>query len=167
MTILPVIICSETLKISVSLLHYFFWRIELKKLSYLPLLGTLLCSNSQALEIRHINTVFANMGQCTAEFFLDGGPPGDELTDVQITLDLRIGGKKEASLSLEVPSVGGSTANRYQSATDTVEGLCNDDPTAVFILRSATAVINGKRTDLLKTKSVFIGHFKPTPIKFK
>jgi hypothetical protein len=142
----------------------------LKKLSYLPLLGTLLCSNSQAagIEIRHVNTVFANMGQCTAEFFLDAGPPGEEeLTDVQITLDLRTGGKKGTSLSLEIPSVGGSTANRYQTASDTGEGLCNDEPTTVFILRSATAVVNGKRIDLLKTKSVFIGHFKPTPIKFK
>jgi hypothetical protein len=162
-------ICSETLKILVSLLHYFFWRIELKKLSYLPLLGTLLCGNSQAagIEIRHVNTVFANMGQCAAEFFLDGGPPGDELTDVQITLDLRIRGEKAARLSLSVPIVGGAEANRYQSAIDTGEGLCNDDPTAVFILRSATAVADGKRIDLLKTKSVFIGHFKPTPIKFK
>ena len=64
---------------------------------------------------------------------------------------------------LEVQNFGQSSADRYADAFFEGEEICADDLT--IVVNKATAVVNGQRTDLLKTKAISARDFKPFKIR--
>jgi hypothetical protein len=116
---------------------------------------------SYAVDFWHSSTVFANQGQCSALFSFDSGM--EEIKNLQVTVSaVNKSGKKVASGILEIQEFGGSTADRYSQAFLEGEELCADDLT--IVVSKATAIINGKQVDLLKTKMLSARNFKPFKI---
>lgn len=134
-----------------------------KKMMYTTALA-LVCVNSlHAIEMWHSNTVWAYEGRCEASFTFDsGGFLDDSLNNVRINVDLYKGGKKIGSDRLEVQEMGRSEAERYTEASLVSEAACQD---LSIVVTKATASINNKRVDLLKTKQLAYRPFKPFSIK--
>ena len=87
----------------------------------------------------------------------------EEIKNLQVTVSaVNKSGKKVASGILEIQEFGGSTADRYSQAFLEGEELCADDLT--IVVSKATAIINGKQVDLLKTKMLSARNFKPFKI---
>ena len=117
---------------------------------------------AQAVDFWHSSTVWAGMGQCSAKFSIDSGM--QEIKNLQITVSaIDKAGKKVASGVLEVQQFGQSNADRYASAFLEGEEICADD--LVIVVNKATAIVDGKRTDLLKSKSITARDFKPYKIR--
>lgn len=125
------------------------------------LLGTA-CGSAQAVEIWHSNTVWANGGICSASFTLDAGM--DEMTNLKIQVQaLDPKGSAIGDGVLEVDELGTSSATRYGSAFFEDSAACEDNLT--IVIKKASAVMNGKTVDLIKTKNISVREFKPFSIR--
>ena len=114
-----------------------------------------------AIDFWHSSTVWAGQGMCSALFTFDSM---DDTTNLKVgVVAVNKAGKTVASGVLDVPAIGQSNAARYKDAFLEGEGVCADDLT--IIVRSATATVNGKRVDLLKTKALTARDFKPFRIR--
>ena len=88
----------------------------------------------------------------------------EEIKNLQVTISaVNKAGKKVASGLLEIPQFGQSSADRYADAFLEGEEICADD--LIIVVNKATAVVDGKRTDLLKTKAISARDFKPFKIR--
>lgn len=135
----------------------------MKKLGYISiLLSTCLSVSAHAIEFWHSSTVWANQGMCSAQFTFDSGL--EETNNLQITVTaINKAGKKAASGVLEIQQFGDSSVARYADAYLEDAAFCEDNLT--IIVNKASAVIGGKRVDLLKAKSLAIRDFKPFKIR--
>jgi hypothetical protein len=125
-------------------------------------LGGLLTLPAHAIEVWHSNTVFANQGQCAATLTLDSG--GEEFRQVRLQAAvLDKAGRRLTAKTLDVPSIGASSAERFAEALLEGEALC--DESLQLQITSATAVVNGKRIDLLRTGQLTPRAFRPMPIR--
>lgn len=130
----------------------------------LTLLATtsFLAAPAYAVEFWHSNTVWAGQGLCSAAFSFDSGM--EEIRNLQVTVSaVSKAGKKLASGVLEVPQFGQSAADRYAEAFFESKELCADD--LIIVVNKATAVVNGKPMDLLKTRAISARDFKPFKIR--
>ena len=117
---------------------------------------------AHAVEFWHSSTVWAGQGQCSAVFSFDSGM--EEIKNLQVTVSaVNKSGKRVASSMLKVQDFGQSSADRYADAFFEGEEICADDLT--IVVNKATAVVNGQRTDLLKTKAISARDFKPFKIR--
>lgn len=133
------------------------------RLNFLFILGGLILSGRvQAIDMWHSNLVFANQGQCAATFTFDSGSQAINKLKVQLNV-LDKTGKKIQSGVLEVANFGESEASRYGDAILAGEDLCDDD--LRIVVTKATATLEGKATDLLKTKQLTVRPFKPYTIR--
>lgn len=115
-----------------------------------------------AVDFWHSSTVWAGQGQCSAAFSFDSGM--EEIRNLQVSVAaINKAGKKVASGVLEVQQFGQSSADRYATAFLEGEEVCADDLT--IVVNKATAVINGKRIDILKSKALSARDFKPFKIR--
>lgn len=115
-----------------------------------------------AVDFWHSNTVWAGHGQCAAVFTFDSGL--EEIRNLQVSVSaVDKSGKKIASGVLEIKRFGQSTADRYSEAFLEGEEICADDLT--IVVTKATATVAGKRTDLLKGKSLSPRDFKPFKLR--
>lgn len=115
-----------------------------------------------AVDFWHSSTVWAGQGQCSATFSFDSGM--EEIKNLQVTVSaVNKAGKKVASDVLEIPQFGQSSADRYAHAYLEGEEICADDLT--IVVNKATALVGGKRTDLLKSKALSARDFKPFRIR--
>lgn len=128
----------------------------------LGLLLTVTYTNAMAVDMWHSNLVFGNQGQCAATFTFDSGLQTIEKLKINLQL-LDKSGKKIQSGTLEPARFGDSSASRYGDAILGGEDLC-DDELSVLVTK-ATAVVDGKATDLLKTKQLTVRPFKPYTIR--
>lgn len=118
---------------------------------------------AHAIDFWHSSTVWAGQGACSATFLFDSGM--EEFSNLKVTVSVfNKTGKKVLSGVLEVPQIGQSSADRYASAFLEGEEVCDEGLT--IVVNKATAVIDGKRTDLLKTKAISARDFKPFKIRF-
>ena len=121
-----------------------------------------LAAQAHAVDFWHSNTVWAGQGQCSAVFSFDSGM--EEIQNLQVSVTvLNKASKRVASGVLEIPRFGQSAADRYADAFLENEELCSDD--LVIVVNKATAAVDGKRTDLLKSKALVIRDFKPFRIR--
>ena len=117
---------------------------------------------AHAVEFWHSSTVWAGQGQCSAAFSFDSGM--EEIRNLQVSVSaVNKAGKKVASGVLEIPQFGQSSANRYADAFLEGEEICADDLT--ILVNKATAIVDGKRTDLIKSKALTARDFKPFKIR--
>lgn len=100
----------------------------IRKIGFCLAAGLFCASQAQAVEIWHSNTVWANMGMCSATFSFDSGtePVGQfnmaiELVDTQGTVV-----SKDV---IAVEPFGDSEATRYQIAYGEGEHYCDDNLT--------------------------------------
>lgn len=115
-----------------------------------------------ALDFWHSSTTWAGQGQCSAEFTFDSG--GKDINKLRVDVSaVNLSGKKVASGILEIELFGTSSADRYAQAFLEGEAVCEDGLT--IVVNKATAVIDDKRVDLLKTKSLTARDFKPFKIR--
>ena len=115
-----------------------------------------------AVDFWHSSTVWAGQGQCSAVFSFDSGM--EEIKNLQVSVSaVNKAGKKVASGVLEIPQFGQSDAARYADAFLESEENCADDLT--IVVNKATAIIDGKRTDLLKSRALSARDFKPFKIR--
>lgn len=117
---------------------------------------------AHALDFWHSSTVWAGFGQCSAQFTFDSGL--EEFKSLQVSINaVDRAGKAVASGVLEIKDFGSSSATRY--AEDFLEGeeVCAEGLT--IVVTKATAMVNGKRVDLLKTKGLSARDFKPFRIR--
>ena len=128
----------------------------------LAILAASLALPAHAIEFWHSNTVWAGQGQCSAVFTFDSNTEDTKNLQVAINL-LDKAGKKLTSGTLEVQQFGQTSANRYADAFLESEETCADD--LIVTVTKATAIINGKRVDLLKTKTLTPREFKPFKIR--
>lgn len=121
-----------------------------------------LAAPAYAVDFWHSSTVWAGQGQCSAVFSFDSGMK--EIKNLQVTVAaVNKGGKKVASGVLEIQQFGQSSADRYADAFLEGEEICADDLT--IVVNKATAIVDGKRTDLLKSKALSARDFKPFRIR--
>ncbi|SIR61278.1 hypothetical protein SAMN05421778_11336 [Sphaerotilus natans] len=131
---------------------------------HLPLLalGSLLNLPAQAIEVWHSNTVFGGQGQCVATLTLDSGLDEFRQVRLQATV-LDKAGRRLMAQTLDLPSIGSSSAERFAEVMIDGEALCDEQ--LQLQITSATAVANGKRIDLLRTGQLTPRVFKPMPIR--
>ena len=121
-----------------------------------------LAAPAYAVDFWHSSTVWAGQGQCSAVFSFDSGM--EEIKNLQVTVAaVNKAGKKVASGVLEIQQFGQSSADRYADAFLEGEEICADDLT--IVVNKATAIVDGKRTDLLKSKALSARDFKPFRIR--
>lgn len=128
------------------------------------LLIATLCASApaHAVEFWHSSTVWAGQGQCSAVFSFDSGM--EEIRNLQVSVSaLDKAGKKVTSGTLEIQQFGQSSADRYADAFLEGEAICADDLT--IVVTKASAMIGGKRTDLLKTRTLTARDFKPFKLR--
>jgi hypothetical protein len=132
------------------------------RVSLLCISAALLSAPLHALEVWHSNTVWAGQGQCAAVFSFD--------SDLQDVSELRLSvsglnpaGETILSGELEIHQFGQSSADRYAEAYLEGEALCSSD--LVIQVEQATALLNGKPTDLLATQALRVLDFKPLKIQ--
>lgn len=95
-------------------------------------------------------------------FSFDSGM--EEVKNLQVTVTaVNKAGKKVASGVLEIQKFGQSSADRYADAFLEGEEICADDLT--IVVNKATAIVDGKRIDLLKSKTLAVRDFKPFKIR--
>jgi len=121
-----------------------------------------LTAPAHAVDFWHSSTVWVNQGQCSAMFSFDSGM--EDIKNLQVSVAaVNKAGKKVASGVLEIPQFGQSSAARYADAFLEGEEICADDLT--IVVNKATAIVDGKRTDLLKSKALSARDFKPFKIR--
>ena len=121
-----------------------------------------LAAPAYAVDFWHSSTVWAGQGQCSAVFSFDSGM--EEIKNLQVTVAaVNKAGKKVASGVLEIPQFGQSSADRYADAFLEGEEICADDLT--IVVNKTTTKVDGKRTDLLKSKALSARDFKPFRIR--
>jgi len=119
-----------------------------------------------AIEFWHSGTVWANQGMCAATFSFDAGPMSDTIQQLNIAVAIR--GKAGKSIGkdvLEIEEFGGSEAARYATAPLVSAEMCGDADGLVISVSKASAIIDGKKVDLLKTRQLTAREFKPFQIK--
>jgi hypothetical protein len=117
---------------------------------------------AHAVVFWHSSTVWAGQGQCSAVFLFDSGMK--EIKNLELTVSaVNKVGKKVASGLLAIEVFGQSSADRYAEAFLWGEEICADD--LIIVVNKATAVVDGKRTDLLKTRAISARDFKPFKIR--
>ena len=125
-----------------------------------PLLSSIALP-SHALELWHSNLVWGGQGICAAQFSFDSG--GEAFSQLQVNVVvLNKAGKKVASGTLSVEQIGDANANRYADALLESESLCEDDLT--IRITQATALMDDKPVDLLKTQMLSVRQFTPFKI---
>lgn len=130
--------------------------------SGLLLAASCLTAPAYAIDFWHSNTVWAGQGQCSAIFTFDSGM--EDVTKLQVLVSaVNKSGKKVASGSLQIAQFGQSSAARYADAFLEGEEFCDDD--LVIVVNKATAIVDGNRVDLLKSKILATRDFKPYQIK--
>lgn len=135
----------------------------MKKIFIMAVL-TLVSGQAWAIDFWHSGTVWANQGMCAATFSFDAGPMSETIRQLKATVTIRDkSGKSIGSDNLEIEEFGGSEAARYSSASLVSENICADGLT--ITVTKASAVIDGKKVDLLKTKQLVVRDFKPFKIK--
>ena len=123
------------------------------------LLGT---SNARAgIDFWNSNMSWAGQGQCSAEFTFDSGFEDIQNLEVHFNLVDRAG-KPVATDSIALDAFGQSSADRYQQAFVESEAICDD--TLRVVVTKATATIDGKQVDLIKTRGISARDFKPLVI---
>lgn len=125
-------------------------------------LGGLLTLPAHAIDIWNSNTVFANQGQCTATLTLDSGLDEYRQLRMQVAV-LDKAGRRVAVQTLDIPTIGQSMAERYAEGYISGEELCGE--ALQLQITSATAVVNGKRIDLLRTGQLTPRAFRPMLIR--
>lgn len=140
-------------------------HILMKKISSGLLLSvSFLAAPAYAIDFWHSNTVWSGQGQCSAVFTFDSGL--EDIKKLQVSVSaINRSGKRVASGVLEVPQFGQSSATRYAEAYLEGEDLCDDDLT--ITVTKASAMIDGKRTDLVKSRVFVARDFKSYKIKIQ
>jgi hypothetical protein len=118
----------------------------------------LVAEPARAIDFWHSNTTWAGQGMCAASFTFDSGLEHVQKLQIALTAVDR-SGKSRASTVLEVPEFGLSNASRYGEAYWESEVAC-DEKLALVVTR-ATATLEGKPVDLLKTNDLQVRNFKP------
>jgi interleukin receptor mimic protein A len=129
--------------------------------SRLLLVTSCLVAPAYAIDFWHSNTVWAGQGQCSAVFTFDSGLEDIKKLQVLVSATNR-SGKRVAAGVLEVPQFGQSSATRYAEAYLEGEDLCEDNLT--IRVTKASAMIDGKRTDLLNSRILTARKFHPYEI---
>ncbi|WP_246296941.1 IrmA family protein [Allochromatium humboldtianum] len=115
----------------------------------------------ETIRFWNTNRVFANQGQCSAVFFFDSGMQSIENLQVSFSAQ-NTSGENVATGTLEVDSFGNGSADRYADAFAESEHFCDDDLT--IVVDQATAIIEGRKVDLLAQKALVPEDFKPFKI---
>ncbi len=119
-------------------------------------------STAHGVEFWHSNTVWGGQGMCSATFTFNSGFV--EIDDLAIVVALVDGaGNEVVADTLNVAPFGGSGVDRYASASLDGAGLCDDALTVV--VKSASANVDGKPTDLIATQALSARVFKPFAIR--
>ena len=119
-------------------------------------------SASTGIEFWNSNLTWAGQGQCSAQFTFDSGFMDITRLEVAVTLQDRRG-KAVGKEVIRLGAFGQSEANRYEQAFVESEQACDDS--VRYVVTRATAVIDGKRVDLLKTHQLQARRFVPAVIK--
>ena len=125
-------------------------------------LGGLMTLQAQAIEVWHSNTVFGGQGQCVATLTLDSGLEEFRQVKLQAAV-LDKAGRRLMTQTLDLPSIGSSSAERFAEVMLEGEALCDEQ--LQLQITSATAVLNGKRIDLLRAGQLTARTFRPMPIR--
>lgn len=130
--------------------------------SGLLMVASCLAAPAYAVDFWHSSTVWAGQGQCSAVFSFDSET--EEITDLQVTVAVvNKAGEKVSSGVLEIQQFGQSSADRYADAFLEGEEICADDLT--IVVNKATAIVDGKHIDLLKSEALSSRDFKPFKIR--
>ena len=128
--------------------------------------GFLLCGlcamwPAHAVEFWHSDTVWAGQGMCAASFTFDSGM--EPVSNLRVSLSaIDEAGHNIDSLVLDIPEFGSSSAERYVTELWESDTACDDNLT--LLITSASATIDGKRQDLLKSGGLRPRLFKPFTI---
>lgn len=125
-------------------------------------LGGLLTLPAHAIEIWHSNTIFAGQGQCVATLTLASGLDEYRNLRLQATV-VDKAGRRLMSQTLDIPSIGQSSAERFAEVTLEGEPICRDD--IALQITAASAVAGGKRIDLLRSGQLTPSDFRPMRIR--
>ena len=112
----------------------------------------------QTIRFWNTNKLYANQGICVATFFFDSGLQVIENLQVSFAA-LNPSGERVDTGTLEIARFGDGSASRYADALAESEHFCDDDLT--IVVDQATAIIEGRKVDLLAQKVLVPEAFKP------
>lgn len=112
----------------------------------------------QTIRFWNTNKLYANQGLCVATFFFDSGLQVIENLQVSFAA-LNPSDERVATGTLEIARFGDGSASRYADALAESEHFCDDDLT--IVVDQATAIIEGRKVDLLAQKVLVPEAFKP------
>lgn len=133
----------------------------IRRVMAMALIGSV-TAPAHAVEFWHSNTVWAGQGVCSATFTFDSGLVGIRNLDVAVAL-VDGSGKDVVNDTLTVATFGGSGVDRYADAF--IEGADVCDDTLSLVVKSASAIVDGKATDLVATRAISARDFKPFRIR--
>jgi len=125
---------------------------------FCALLAFMLVTPSHAIEFWHSGTVWAGQGMCSAAFTFDSEM--QEIHNLKITASaVNSKNRPVGSNVMEIDAFGQSNADRYAIAYMEAEALCDDDLS--IVVTQATATVDGKPVDLIKSKLLTPRPFRP------
>ena len=143
------------------------WRRGLTLLSILAVWSWALRAQPQdtmpSVSIRHISTGFAQ-GQCSERFGIGTEMGEGDLGDLIIELDFLTESGKLVYRGRIETSLTDTTAGRYVEEYVESEELCEGPISSVVVTR-ARATLNGRTTDLVKSKLIHQSRFVPYGIR--
>jgi hypothetical protein len=117
---------------------------------------------AHAIEFWHSNTVWGGQGMCSATFTFDSGLVEIASLNIEVAL-VDASGTEVLADTLTVAEFGGSGVDRYADAMIDGAEVCHDGLT--LQVKSASAALDGKPTDLLAARSLTAREFKPFTIR--
>lgn len=117
--------------------------------------------NIYPITLQHTQTVYVNMGICSANLSVDGGFNDVRNLVMQVAL-LNPAGKVIERHTLRLEEIPPSNADRHQTVFLESEAVCKDGLS--LRIDKATAQIGGKPMDLLKSGVLQVSDFRPMPI---
>jgi len=137
--------------------------------TFILIVSAMLLSHAQPAEaeitIQHLNTASPHQGYCPVHFAFQS--PSETVSKLRISFDvLDAKGTRIGSETLTFDEkFGGTRADEGAEASVESRTLCASG--LRLVITSATAVVGGRQTDLLKSNLLGVRQFKPFEIQLR
>ena len=134
----------------------------MKRILFSLLFSMLTFQYAHAIEIWHTNTSWVGQGMCSASFLIDS--QGEEVLDLKLAFTAIDSDNNDVDVFVfNIPIFGDSNATSIERKFWESSTACDDDIRLKVTL--ASAEINGKKVDLLKTNMLSVRDFRPFEIQ--
>ncbi len=114
------------------------------------------------LQLSHLQHLYAGGGGCAERFWLEWRGARSEIRDIRLVIEIEAPGEESLRETLVVARLGTSIADQAQEAVMETPRCLSGPPR--LVVRSATAHVEGRAVDLLKTHGLRIARVQRLPL---